>query len=66
MKKWIYHQYRLECREGSALLNHDFEEEQFNELGSKGWEIYQVDREKLENDDNIHNYALTIYCKREK
>ena len=74
MKKWIYNIMSVNCMTGSALDNHLLEEESLEELGERGWEVFQLEKERIAIEEykgtgrlpKDNDYRMIIYCKREK
>ena len=64
----------VNCMTGSAYENHLLEEEGLQELGERGWEVFQFEKERIDLSDykgtgktpSDHDYKITFYCKREK
>ena len=66
-KKFIYQSFSFELRENGLGSNSLKEEKIHNDLGEKGWEIYQIEKKPL-YDDNMKkgNCYSIVYCKKEK
>ena len=67
-KKFIYQSFSFELRENGLGSNSLKEEKIHNDLGEKGWDIYQIDKKPLydEKDMSKGNCYSIVYCKKEK
>lgn len=69
-KRWLYKIKDVFCHEGSLVLNYDYEEEAFDQLGQEGWEVFQIEKKEYKNQEinehSIHDYHLRVYCKKER
>ena len=66
MKKFEYQQWITEFRHNDIVINGEQEGIWFNKIGERGWEIFQIDRETLDDDkENSVNYRTIINCKKE-
>ena len=66
MKKFEYQQWITEFRHNDIVVNGEQESIWFNQIGENGWEIFQIDRETLDDDkENNVNYRTIINCKKE-
>ena len=74
MKKWIYQITTVPCTNGSIVENSELVEEGLRELGEQGWEVYQMEKERIAIEEykgtgrlpKDSDYRMIIYCKREK
>ena len=66
MKQFKYQQWITEFRHNDIVVNGEQESIWFNQIGENGWEIFQIDRETLDDDkENNVNYRTIINCKKE-
>ena len=66
MKKFEYQQWITEFRHNDIVINGEQEGIWFNKIGERGWEIFQIDRETLDDDkENNVNYRTINNCKKE-
>ena len=73
-KKWIYKISSVPCTTGSEVDNLELVEEGLRELGEQGWEVYQVEKERIALEEykgtgglpKKGDYRMKIYCKKEK
>ena len=74
MKKWIYKIATVPCTTGSIVENGELVEEGLRELGEQGWEVYQMEKERMAIEEykgtgmlpKDSDYRMIFYCKREK
>ena len=68
MKKFIYQSFSFELRENGLGSNSLKEEKIHNDLGEKGWEIYQIEKKPLYDDNDMSkgNCYSIVYCRKEK
>ena len=66
MKKFEYQQWITEFRHNDIVVNGEQESIWFHQIGEKDWEIFQIDRETLDDDkENNVNYRTINNCKKE-
>jgi len=73
-KKWIYKITSVACTTGSEVDNLELVEEGLRELGELGWEVYQVEKEKIALGEykgtgglpKDSDYRMIFYCKKER
>ena len=53
MKKFEYQQWITEFRHNDIVINGEQEGIWFNQIGKLGWEIFQIDRETIEDEKTI-------------